>query len=357
MNTLEEIEQVVDYCLKGGAQGAFEDVMDEIIPYDKKEELFYFIEWEDDIFTDEVKPYEPPVEIREQYKALFPDEESICTIKVPAAPRVRPDIVVAPGEATGGYYTSYEGIMVDYKTFSSEPYYVRDILFFLANRKCSEGIRHSTIFFLLFAWYYFSRIHDTDTLFRKMKYVNDTYFKPSLSEEEILSQTKSNLQYVISLGHRFKRFKNETIARYYQPTQEEMQLTIGNYYEKDSKDYKNKKQAMESKSWMKSYHKKKAEKGIQTYTWKGQETKAYEFLKEHPYLTSTEAQKEGISLRQYYKLIDKVRSELGIVIQKKDLESCFIENPDITFKEFFERTGGSRTSYQNYRRKYKSKSK
>ena len=78
---------------------------------------------------------------------------------------------------------------------------------------------------------------------------------------------------------------------------------------------------------------------------------------ENPYITPTKALKAGISTRQYYKLIDKVRSELGIVVQKKDLESYFIENPDITFKEFFELTGASRTSYQNYRRKYKPKSK
>lgn len=357
MNTLEEIEQVVDYCLKGGAQGVFEDVLEDIIPYDKEEELFYFIEWEDDIFTDEVKPYELPVAIREQCKALFPEEESKCTETVLPAPRVCPVIEVAPSENTGSYYASYEGINVDYKTFSSEPYYVRDILFFLANRKSSEGVRHTTIFMLLFSWYFFSRIHDTDTLYRKMKYVNDTFFKPSFSEEEILSQTKSNLQYVMSLGHRFKRFKNDTLVRIYQPTEEEKAITIGNYYEKDSKAYKNKKQAKDSKAWIKRYHRKKQEQGIHTYTWDGQEKEAYEFLKANPHITPTQAQKEGISTRQYYKLIDKVRNELGIVIQKKDLESCFIENPDISFKEFFERTRGSRTSYQNYRRKYKPKSK
>ena len=120
---------------------------------------------------------------------------------------------------------------------------------------------------------------------------------------------------------------------------------------------KNKKQEKESKAWIKRYHKKKEEQGIPTYTWEGQETNAYEFLKVNPYITPTQAKKEGISTRQYYKLIDKVRSELGIVVQKKDLESYFIENPDITFKEFSELTGGSRTSYQNYRRKYKLKFK
>ena len=59
-----------------------------------------------------------------------------------------------------------------------------------------------------------------------MKYVNDTFFKPSFSAEEIYSQTKSNLQYVISLGHRFKRFKNDTPVRIYQPTEEETKITM-----------------------------------------------------------------------------------------------------------------------------------
>lgn len=355
MNSLEEIEQVVDYCLKGGAQGAFEDVLDDIIPYDKKEELFYFIEWEDDIFTGEVKPYEPPVAIREQCKTLFPEEESKCTKQLSTVPRVRPGIEVKPKEVTGGYYDSYEGIKVDYRTFSNEQYYIKDILFFLANRKCSEGIRHTTIFVLLFLWYFLSRIHDTDTLFRKMKYVNANFFKPSLSEQELLLQTKSNLQYIISLGYRYKKFKNETIERYYQPTEEEKAITTGNYYVQDSIGYKKKIQENHNKAWMKRYHKMKEEQGISTYTWEGQEAKAYEFLKEHPLCTAMEAQKEGISTRQYYKLIDKVRSELGIVIQKKDFESCFVENPDISFKEFVELTGGSRTSYQKYRRRYKAK--
>lgn len=356
VNTLEEIEQVVDYCLKGGAQGVFEDVLEDIIPYEKKEELFYFIEWEDDIFTEEIKPYEPPKIIREKYQKLFPQEESRHRGTVAVA-KFHSIIEEAPKEVTGGYYDSYDGISVDYNTFSREPYYIRDILFFLANRKSSEGIRHTTIFMLLFGWYFLSRIHDEDVLISKIKYVNTAFFKPSFTEEEILSQAKSNLQYVKSLGYRYKRFKNETIVNYYAPTEEEKGITIGNYFEKNSTSYKKKKQAKESKSGMKRYHKKKNEQGIETYTWEGQESRAYTFLKEHPYLTPTQALGEGISTRQYYKLIDRVRNECGIVVQKKDLESCFVENPDISFKEFQKITGGSRTSYQNYRRKYKPKSK
>ena len=357
INSLETIEQVVDYCLKGGSQGIFEDVLDDIIPYDKKEELFYHIEWDDDIFIDEVKRYEPPKVIREKYKVLFPNEECERVTPKSSIPKVHSNLETKSPKAKGDYYSSYTGIMVDYKTFSREPYYVKDILFFLSNRSSSEGIRHTTIFMLLFSWYFFSHIHDTDTLISKMKYVNDTFFKPSFSEHEILSQTKSNLQYVMKLGHRFKRFRNETIVKYYAPTEEEKAITIGNYYEKESMSYRSKKQAKESKAWIKRYHEKKEEQGIQTYTWEGQEEKAYKFLMENPYITPTKALKAGISTRQYYKLIDKVRSELGIVVQKKDLESYFIENPDITFKEFFELTGASRTSYQNYRRKYKPKSK
>lgn len=358
MHSLDEIEEVVDYAMRGGNQAICQAVLDELMPCEEMvcddEEAFYSVgEWEDDIFTDNPEFTVPQVFADELRNITSAEQSQMKTFEKHGKTEECEATEHKEKESKGEYFNSYKGIALDYGRLPDYEFFqVKDILFFLSNRESSQGIRHSTLFFCGYSWYHFMRIRDEETFIRKCQYLN-TYFKPMFSDRELVSQAKANFKYIQQNGWRGKYIRSSTIAKYYKPTEEEKWLATGNYFEEESIEWEEKKRRKHAKNNLEQYHKKKAKEGYITIDNDKRKSDCYQYLVEHPETSYREAkEKLGISTTIYYELISKARKQSGYEESRPDYSSCLKENPDLSFKEYHSICGGSYTTYARYKKRF-----
>lgn len=341
INSLEEIEQVVDYLFEGGKNRFYEDILDDIIPVPLEENEF--IELGDidiPVFDSDPIDYVAPTYIRQMAMSLCNkvEEEEKRDVIIPN------EVKSKEPNYSGSYYESYTGIKIQYEKFlTNEFFQVRDILFFISNRSSSEGIRHTTIFLVGYSWYHFKGIRRETDFVKKCMWLNH-FFKPMLSEEEIIYQAKENFKYIVRLGCRTKYINARTIEKVFKPSIEEKAIVRGNYFLKGSFDWKEKKRTEHAKYNLEFYHRKNGYKGKQQQE---RHLTALKYIEANPTAGVTKICNElGISTTLYYSIIREMN------IPKIDKEALVKENPDISFKEFNEITGASRTSYYRYKNKH-----
>lgn len=138
----------------------------------------------------------------------------------------------------GDYFSSYKGVVCAYDEMKCDKdYRIRDICFFLNNRSSSEGIRHTSMWFLIYSYYNFLMIRDYEELKQKMIVINENYFKPRMSSYEFEYSYNDCFKSISKAKFRNKNIRNEVIKDTYKPSMEELELVRGNYYTKGTKEF------------------------------------------------------------------------------------------------------------------------
>lgn len=241
VNDFSFLEQVVDYELTRGE--LLKNVLDDIIPVDSGETVESGFVWLGDIdlgiFNDEQKVYSPNETIRSEVRKLECEQKE----RKNNAEEVEQKVIKITRDEyrKKGYYESYIGIRCAYDDIMCEKdYRIRDICFFLNNRSSTEGVRHITIWYLTYSYYNFLMIRDYEVLKEKMSEINKSFFKPMMNNYEFEYCLRDCFNTIEKTKFRDKNIRNQVIEETYMPTLEEKKLVRGNYFPKDSEEFKDK---------------------------------------------------------------------------------------------------------------------
>ena len=241
VNDFSFLEQVADYELARGE--LLKSVLDDIIPMDSGEvvESGFICLGDVDlgIFNDEPSIYRPNETIRsEEKKAEYEKKE----IKPNShEDKKKPIRITKDDYRKKGYYESYEGVCSAYDDIKCDKdYRIRDICFFLNNRSSTEGVRHISIWYLTYNYYNFLMIRDFEILKEKMSEINKRFFKPMMNNYEFEYCLRDCFATIEKTKFRDKNIRNQVIEETYMPTLEEKNLVRGNYFPKDSEEFKDK---------------------------------------------------------------------------------------------------------------------
>lgn len=365
--TLEEASKKIEWLIKGGDKQCFENILDDIFYYEEEEQEiseeddimsnFFPIDFDDDIFPDEPKVYVPKKVFLEELKRLERLEREAKEKEEKEREKLQTEEAlerpVRFGELSENVKNSYQGICVDYDSLPNILWQSRDLLFYLCNRSTSEGCRNNMLFFFAFNAYYFEGKRSFEELLSMCKWINKTYFKPPLEEDEVSSTLKYWYK-KFEVNVRTKYIRNETIQTYFPFSDEEKQYTTGNYFPVGSKEFLEKKRIAHAKNSLEQHHRKREAQGIESLKSKQERTK--QFIREHPEAPYSKAKEAlGIGESFFYRERKAIQEELGLRKEKPDYESAFRDNPNITYEEFYEMFGVTKCTYFRNKRKYNNK--
>ena len=365
--SMEELEYKLDFLMRGGAGGMFQEILDEII-YEQEEEDsirndFFEVDFEDDIFVDDIKPYLPPSFIVSCYRQIEKVEEekregeqceNVWKDK-------KEDRKVSEEERTylleqiHKKERTYQGIQIAYKDLPDIMWQNRDLLFWVSNRKSIEGYRNHLLFFLAFNTYYFERVRSENAIYERLHYYNEKYFHPKLDEKEIRKQI-SICYKKFEKNIRTKYIRNETIQRFFPFEEEEKAYTIGNYYDVGSDLYIEKNKTRHREYNLNYYYEKlRDNQRIDYFQFLEEERKkeCKEYIREHPFDSYTVA-REHISIgeNQYYDLRKEIQKELGMYIDKKDIYKPFEIDSQIKYSEYNKMFPCTRCTYGRRKKRF-----
>lgn len=364
INDIDETEQVLDYVKKGGDatlfdEAAFDTFCNEPIDANLVEDVeFEVIEWNDDIFVGEIKPYIPPEYIVSEYRRLELDIE----VKKESIPIINSDEGRSLEEITidesRDYYNSLKDELVSYESIpKGETYAVSDILYALSNRETHTGIRHTCIYLCCYYWYHFDNYKDMEKIANKVKMLN-TYFNPPLDDIDLNKQITSNFDLLVRKGYRYKNIRNEVLDMYFRFSDEEKWNCRGNYFAPNTPEYIEKERRRKASGTKNYYRRKKTTEGIKVMDKKEhlsnleqRRKEAKKILLENPQMPYKEALDKGITKGDYDLLIYGVRKQVGIDTNIAYME-LFEENPSITLEEFVAKTSVHPDTYYHCRKRY-----
>lgn len=243
----------------------------------------------------------------------------------------------------------YKGIQCIYDYNDETFFQNRDMMIWLQNRDNHEGVRNTMLFFFNYNWYVRNRIRDYDTILEYSFKLNE-YFKPKLSHNELMKAVKCNF-YELDKRKLYKNIRNTTIQRYLNFTEEEKKICKGIYadsYDEYITGVKNK-----SKEYhIKHYKKRLDENGINK---REQKARYKQMLIDNPLMSYKEFYEiTGLSMQSYSKYkkeIGSTREKYGQKKREYHLEP-FKDNPNITYEQYNEIIKCHITTYYKYRKKY-----
>ena len=340
---VEELDCKLDFLMQGGAGTLFERILDDIIHDDDEARTsydFYPIEFEDDFFCDEVRPYEPPEYIVNALRYLK-DKEAETQPEIEEKEWIGKEELKStrafPSWKPQKKQGTYQGIMVSYENLPKVMWQNRDLLFWISNRSSIEGHRNSLIFFLAFNTYYFEKVRSENAIYERLHYYNEKFFCPKLSEKELKLHV-SICYKKFEKNIRTRHIRNETIQRFFPFEEEEKAYTIGNYYETDSESFIEKNRKKQREQSLNYYYEKKRDNEKLDYFQaleKERKKECYEYIKKNPFDTYENARKSiNIGKRQYYDLRKEIQKELGVYVDKQDFYEPFKTNINIKYQEY-----------------------
>lgn len=249
----------------------------------------------------------------------------------------------------------YKGVQA-YYDYNEESYFqAKDIMCWIQNREYHEGVRNNILFFMNYIWFVYNRTWTYEAMLEKSQKLN-AYFKPMLSETELLKAVKYNFNNLNSRKHYNLSIRNTTLQGYLHFTEEEKQhCCIGLYC--DTYEEYLKELALRKKRVIREWHTKQREKeGILSKTQRKEQCK--KLLEENPSMSIKEfVERTGLSKSSY----DVYKREIGNSREKHYQEQRdyylqpFKSNPDISCKEYTELLNCSKSTYQKYRNIYRAK--
>lgn len=371
---IEELEYKLDFLMRGGGAGVFESILEEIIVDDEAssevQSGFYHIDFDDDIFVDEVKPYIAPQYVVDEYYHIMRKEEERArekSLKESVQQRAKsPEQLQEEREERSllleklhsNKKKTYQGIMVSYDELPKVMWQNRDLLFWISNRKSVEGYRNSLLFFFCFNTYYFEKVRSENALYERLHYYNEKFFKPKLKDRELRIQVSICFR-KFEKETRTRYIRNETIQRFFPFEEEEKAYTKGNYYDANSNEYIEKQKARHRKEGLDYYYNKKRDNERIDFFHSLEEIRkkeCYEYIREHPFETYTNARKIiSIGERQFYDLRKSIQKELGVYEEKVDYYEPFRENINIKYDEYNKIFPCTRCTYHRRKKRYLNK--
>lgn len=246
----------------------------------------------------------------------------------------------------------YKGVQARYD-YNGETYFqARDIMCWIQNREYHEGARNNILFFMNYIWFVYNRTWNYEAMIERSKNLN-TYFKPMLSETELTKAVRYNFNNLNSRNHYNLSIKNTVIQSYLHFTEEEkQQCCIGLYC--DTYEEYQRAVALRKKRLSRERYTKRLEKdGLVRKSERKEQYK--KLLEDNPLMTVKEfIERTGLSKASY----DVYKRELGnsrarhFQEQRDYYLQPFKSNPDISCKEYMEKLNCSRSSYNKYRKIY-----
>jgi len=371
---IEELEYKLDFLMRGGGASVFESILEEIIVDDEAssevQSGFYHIDFDDDIFVDEVKPYIAPQYVVDEYRHIMRKEEERAREKslladAPQKAKLQEELLEEREERSfllkrlhGKKKNTYQGIMVSYEELPKVMWQNRDLLFWISNRSSIEGYRNSLLFFFCFNTYYFEKVRNENALYERLHYYNEKFFKPKLKERELRIQVSICFR-KFEKEPRSRYIRNESIQRFFPFEEEEKAYTKGNYYDANSNEYIAKQKARHRKEGLDYYYNRKRDNERIDFFHSLEEMRkkeCYEYMREHPFETYTNARKIiNIGERQFYDLRNKIQKELGIYKEKVDYYEPFRRNINIKYEEYNKLFPCTRCTYHRRKKRYLNK--
>lgn len=245
----------------------------------------------------------------------------------------------------------YKGIQPYYDYMNETYYQNRDMLIFLQNRECTESLRHKILFFFFYNWWTFNGLKIEEQLMERSLKLNE-YFNPSLDTHELEELVKYNIRYLGSREQNLKAIRNTVIQNYLGFTDEEQQITQG-IYAYTFEEYLEKKRIKGIIRDRERYRRIRAEEGKRPRGERKQNN--LEIIRQNPLISYREFYElTGLSKStydDYKKALNYDREFRKQIIREKWLQP-FKDNPKITCKEYCELMNCSKSTFEKYRAIY-----
>lgn len=246
----------------------------------------------------------------------------------------------------------YKGVQA-YYDYNEETYFQnRDLMSWVLNRSKTEGVRHILLFFFNYNWYVFNGVKDYEEMLERSQKLN-TYFKPMLSETELIQAVRSSFYELSKRKHNNRSIRNTTIQAYLHFTEEEKQYCCIGLYCDSYTDYQ-RALAQRKRKLSKEQYQREIEANGTTRKTEAKE-RCKKLLEENPLMSYQEfKQHTGLSKSSF----DSYKKQIGNSKEKHYQEQrdyylqLFKSNPDISCKEYMERLGCSRSTYNKYKKMY-----
>lgn len=322
-----ELSDKLRFLLSGGMNGACQSVLDDIFcDYGEMEQVLIDSTEE----MDEPEVLEVPVDTLEE---IPKERKTTATVKR----------LIDYG---------YKGVQ-PYYNYNGETYFQnRDMMIWLQNRTCHEGVRDTMIWLFNYNWYLFCGVKDFETMLER-SYKLNTFFQPSLSNDEVERTVKHNFASLES-KKRWKSICNTTIQKYLHFTEEERKHCCVGLYCDSYTEYQ-KARAQKKRRLSNEQYQKEAEiSGTTRQTeWKVlgkrllQENSlmGYQEFKQHTGLSKS-------SFERYKKELGNNR-EKHYQEQKDYYLQPFKSNPNISCSEYMQKLNCSRSTYNKYKKIYR----
>lgn len=242
----------------------------------------------------------------------------------------------------------YKGIQ-PYYDFNNESHYLtRDLMIWLQNRNNHEGKRHKILFFFHYTWYVFYGIRTEEKLMERTYKLN-TYFKPMLDNYELEDLVKYNIRYLNATEHKPRNIRNTLVQRELHFMDEELIATQGIYCDTYT-EYEEKRRIKGNQKDYERYIRIREEQGKRP---RGEEKqKNLEIIKQNPLISYREFYElTGLSkstFDDYKKSLNYDREFRKQLVREKWLQP-FKDTPNISCSEYCERMNCSKKTFEKYR--------
>lgn len=315
-----QLKKDLEFLLQGGMLGLQEDVLDDIfMDYDYS----YYIEETDEVETiQEAEEPQPKKRERKEQTAI---------------------------QRMVDY--QYKGIQ-PYYDFNNESHYLtRDLMIFLQDRDCHNGLRHKIFFYFHFIWYVFYGIRTEEKLMERTYKLN-TYFKPMLDNHELEELVKYNIRYLNAREHKPRNIRHTIIQSELHFTEEELTITQGIYCD-TYKEYEEKRRIRGNIKDYERYIRTREEQGKRPRD--EAKKKNLEIIRQNPLISYREFYElTGLSKSTYddYKKALNYDREFRKQLVKDKWLQPFKDNPNISCSEYCELMNCSKSTFEKYRAIY-----
>ena len=221
-------------------------------------------------------------------------------------------------------------------------------MIWLQNRNNHEGKRHKIFWFMHYIWYVLNGIKTEEGLMERSLKLN-TYFKPSLDNHELEDLVKYNIRYLNATEHKPRNIRHTIIQSELHFTEEELSITQGIYCDTYT-EYEEKRRIRGNKKDYERYIRIREEQGKRP---RGEaKQKNLEIIKQNPLISYREFYElTGLSkstFDDYKKTLNYDREFRKQLVREKWLQP-FKDSPNISCLEYCERMNCSKKTFEKYR--------
>jgi len=245
----------------------------------------------------------------------------------------------------------YKGLQPYYDFNNERHYLARDLMIWLQDRSTHEGKRHKILFFMHYIWYVLNGIRTEERLMERSLKLN-TYFKPSLDAHELKELVKYNIRYLESREIKPRNIRHTIIQNCLHFTDEELTITQGIYCD-TYEEYLEKRRIRGN---IKDYQRYIRTRGAQGKRPQGEsKQKNLEIIRQTPLISYREFYElTGLSKSTYddYKNVLNYDREFRRQLLRDKWLQPFKDTPNISCSEYCELMRCKKSTYYKHKHEY-----